>query len=101
PRRAGVVRPGSAGGGCRVSAELIPSQSSPFDALRLPNDRWSARSLMQSMGYSRWENFLVPLARAQKAADNQGYEVAHHFLRSQKVAGRPQGGGVMAEDFEL
>lgn len=83
-----------------MSTDLNPTNS-PFDALQLPNERWSARSLMTAMGYTRWENFLVPLARAQKAADNLGYAVAHHFLRSQKVAGRPQGGGIAPEDFEL
>lgn len=74
---------------------------SPFDAIMLPSERWSARDLMAAMGYSRWENFLVPLARAQKAADNLGYAVAHHFLRSQKVVQRPQGGGVASDDVHL
>lgn len=82
-----------------MTNELMPA--SPFDALQLSNGRWSARALMTAMGYSRWENFLIPLNRARKAADNQGYAVAHHFLRSQKVAGRPQGGGASSVDFEL
>jgi len=71
--------------------------TSPFDAIRqvLPDgsERWSARDLQLMMGYARWENFEVPIRRAMKAAENQGLDVEHHFLRSQKnpssLGGRP------------
>lgn len=50
-------------------------------------DRWSARSLMQLMGYARWENFEKPLTRAMQAARNTGADVAHLFLGSQEKTG--------------
>lgn len=50
-------------------------------------DRWSARSLMQLMGYARWENFEKPLTRAMQAARNTGGDVAHLFLGSQEKTG--------------
>lgn len=75
-------------------------QSSPFDAIRrvrpVGSEYWSARDLQPLMGYARWENFMSPLSRAMKTAENQNMDVAVLFLRSQeKTGGRPR------EDFEL
>ncbi|MBH0121527.1 phage antirepressor KilAC domain-containing protein [Rhodococcus sp. CX] len=53
------------------------------------------------MGYSAWRNFMVPIERAMKAAENQGHDVSSHFAGSRKVVVRPQGGGSEQEDFEL
>jgi DNA-damage-inducible protein D len=84
-----------------MSADLTTAGGdSPFDAIKHirpdGSEYWSARELMPSMGYSRWENFLVPLTRARKAAENQGHDLTGHFLRSQKISGTKP-----AEDFEL
>lgn len=54
-------------------------------------DRWSARALMQLMGYARWENFEKPLLRAMLATRNTGGDVGHLFLGSQEnTGGRPR-----------
>lgn len=59
-------------------------------------DRWSARSLMQLMGYARWENFEKPLTRAMQSAQNTGADIAHLFLGSQEKTG-----GRHRADWEL
>ncbi|WP_231611023.1 phage antirepressor KilAC domain-containing protein, partial [Rhodococcus sp. CX] len=78
---------------------------SPFDAIRQTrpdgSEFWSARDLAPVMGYSAWRNFMVPIERAMKAAENQGHDVSSHFAGSRKVVVRPQGGGSEQEDFEL
>ncbi|MBM4637798.1 phage antirepressor Ant [Rhodococcus hoagii] len=77
-------------------------QASPFDGLRrLRSDGsefWSARELMSPMGYSAWRNFLVPIERAMKSAENQGNDVTSNFVGSRKVSGLR---GPAQEDFEF
>lgn len=72
--------------------------TSPFDSIRRTRDDgteyWSARDLMPIMGYSAWRNFMVPIERAMKSAENQG--AADHFARSRKISETKP-----AEDFEL
>lgn len=77
-----------------------PPGGSPFDAIKRTRPDgttyWSARDLMPLLGYARWENFEVPLSRAQTSAAAQGYDVETLFLRSQeKGTGRPR------TDFQL
>ena len=79
---------------------------SPSDRIRRVRpdgtEYWSARDLMPLMGYSKWENFEKPIKRAMKTAENQGLDVDHQFLRSQKLAvQRRQGGGNAALEYEL
>lgn len=76
-----------------------PEDPSPFDQLRDPDERWSARKLQILMGYSRWENLTPALKRAMASASNEGLDVDDVFLRSQEnpseLGGRPR------EDFRL
>ncbi|WP_017602240.1 hypothetical protein [Nocardiopsis lucentensis] len=75
---------------------------SPFDAIKeLDSDgieRWSARTLQVLMGYARWGNLATAIERAKATARNQGMDVDHNFLRSQKVAGQT---GPAPKDFKL
>lgn len=71
-----------------MSAEIDTPAMSPFDAIRLADDRgehWSARDLQVVMGYARWETFEVPLNRAMKSAENVGSSVTGHFQGSLKI----------------
>jgi DNA-damage-inducible protein D len=71
-------------------SDLTLMGDGPFENFRRDTpdgDRWSARSLMQLMGYARWENFEKPLTRAMQAARNTGGDVAHLFLGSQEMTG--------------
>lgn len=73
-----------------AGTDLTLMGGSPFENFRrhyADGDRWSARSLMQLMGYSRWENFEKPLTRAMQAARNTGSDVGHLFLGSQEKTG--------------
>jgi phage antirepressor YoqD-like protein len=74
----------------------INGDESPFEAGRTPcpqggEDRWSARWLMEKMGYDNWQNFEQVIERAKTAAHNQGFNVRTLFtVVSKKGAGRPQ-----------
>ncbi|WP_083562357.1 phage antirepressor KilAC domain-containing protein [Mycobacterium malmoense] len=82
-----------------MSAALTSVVASPLDAGRVPcpqggEDRWSARWLMDQMGYSRWEDFERIIERAKQAAHNEGFNVHNLFrvFRStpKNTGGRPQ-----------
>lgn len=70
--------------------------ANPFDAGRTPcpqggEDRWSARWLMEQMGYPRWADFEPVIERAKIAAHNQGFNVKTLFrVSTEKTGGRPQ-----------
>lgn len=74
---------------------------SPFDTIKQVrpdgSEFWSARDLMDSMGYSYWKNFETPLNRAMTTARNEGLPVEILFTRTGKksLMGRPK------EDYEL
>lgn len=84
-----------------MSSELQPAPS-PFDAIRQTradgSEFWSARELMPLMGYATWRNFIVPVTRAMKAAENQGHAVTSNFAESRKVSGSR---GPAKDDYEL
>lgn len=74
----------------------LPQTESPFDRGRLPcpqggEDRWSARWLMDQMGYPRWQDFEPVVERAKIAAHNQGFNVRALFrVNTEKSGGRPR-----------
>lgn len=80
-------------------------ETSPFDAIKQTrpdgSEFWSARALMELMGYSAWRNFEVPLERAMRAAINQNIDVTSQFAESRKLVERSQGGGNTREDYHL
>lgn len=69
---------------------VISPTASPFDAIKQVSEGgaeyWSARDMQPLMGYSTWQNFMVPLNRAVAAAENQGADVDLNFMQSHKVA---------------
>lgn len=77
-----------------------PSSQSPFDRIRHVradgSEYWSARDLMPLMGYSAWRNFMVPIERAMRSAENQGHQVKRDFAESRKITDTKP-----AEDFEF
>ncbi|AWN04968.1 hypothetical protein I5H21_gp044 [Mycobacterium phage Byougenkin] len=79
-----------------MSELQLTGDQSPFDAGRIPcphggEDRWSARWLMEQMGYDNWQNFEKVVERAKVSAHNQGFNVRTLFTAvSKKGAGRPQ-----------
>lgn len=77
-------------------SDQLALTESPFDAGRLPcaqggEDRWSARWLMEQMGYDTWENFASVVERAKTAAHTAGFNPAILFRAgTKKTGGRPQ-----------
>lgn len=73
--------------------------TTPFDRIRHTrrtngHEYWSARDLMELMGYASWDKFRIPLRRAMKSAQNQGMDLGGVFHRSEKIpsdlGGRPR-----------
>ena len=52
---------------------------------------WLARELMPLLGYTRWENFVEAIRRAESACSAQGIEVSHHFRGVTKMISLPRG----------
>lgn len=80
------------------------SDGSPFDAGRIPcpqggEDRWSARWLMQQMGYTTWQYFEPVIERAKQAAVNEGFNAKTLFMVKHEMADREQGGGRKRTDY--
>lgn len=80
-----------------MNADLTLPGTSPFDAIALPGERWSARALMPLLGYGAdWRNFVAAVDRAKAAATNQGFDAADLFVGvTENSGGRPR------EDFHL
>lgn len=83
-----------------MSTDLIPA-ASPFDALRLDGDRWSARDLMPHMDYERWERFADAIERAKAACTNSGHDAEHHFRGAGKVIKGGRWGEQTVADYSL
>lgn len=68
------------------------TEKSMFDALMLEGEKWSARQLMQPLGYGAdWRNFESVIERAKVAAENQGYDYYDLFVGvTEKSGGRPR-----------
>lgn len=62
---------------------------------------WFARDLMAPLGYSRWENFAVAVAKAIESCKSTGYEVSDHFRGVTKLITHGKGGQREVEDFML
>ena len=75
---------------------IVPHDgSSPFDAIRQVdghgNEFWSARDLMEVMGYPRWHEFKPVIDRAMNSAVNQGHATETLFrVNPEKSGGRPR-----------
>lgn len=83
------------------AVEMIVASASPFDGIRIETlegrEYWSARDLMELLGYSQWRDFANAITRARAAAHNSGHETTQHFAQARKVAAS----GPAAEDFHL
>ncbi|MGE2733796.1 phage antirepressor KilAC domain-containing protein [Mycolicibacterium vaccae] len=82
-------------GRASVAISTVVADASPLDAGRIPcpqggEDRWSARWLMEQMGYAAWQKFEPIIERAKTAAHNEGFNVRTLFTQTvEKSGGRP------------
>jgi DNA-damage-inducible protein D len=62
---------------------------------------WTARALMQTLEYDRWENFEAVLEKAKAACGNSGVNVQNHFLETTQMVGIGSGAERKVKDFWL
>lgn len=74
----------------------VVALKSTFDGIvhQVPDENveyWLARELMGLLGYSRWENFLEAIKRAENACYLQKIELSYHFRDVTKMIQLPKG----------
>lgn len=62
---------------------------------------WSARELMQLLGYTKWENFEKVVTKAKESCQNAGMQVDDHFHEIEKVVKAGKGAQHEVEDILL
>lgn len=79
--------------GTAMSHDITPLRDtqphpSPFDAFKHDTEhgeRWSAREIMPTYGYEKWENFEESIERAKVSARNAGIDPSVAFSRRREV----------------
>lgn len=86
-----------------MTADLTPTNASPFDAVRQvradSSEFWTARDLMPLLGYDKWQNFERVIAEARHAAEIVG--AADQFTDSGKKVPVGSGATRMVADVEM
>jgi DNA-damage-inducible protein D len=62
---------------------------------------WMARDIQAILGYSRWENFVSAINRAQMACESTGLEPSHQFRETTKGIVAGKGAEVQRADYFL
>ncbi|MCF8245931.1 MAG: DNA damage-inducible protein D [Saprospiraceae bacterium] len=62
---------------------------------------WSARELMEILGYSKWENFKNALEKAKTACEKAGEKTTSHFVDVAKTVDLAKGAKRKVEDMAL
>lgn len=62
---------------------------------------WYGRSLMERLGYARWENFVEVIGKAEKACESAGVDPSNHFLSVTKEVSVGSGAMAPREDYIL
>ncbi len=62
---------------------------------------WSARTLQELLGYTKWENFERVILRAQESAKNSDYAIDDHFLKVRKMIETGKGAQREVIDYSL
>ena len=79
---------------------------STFDGIahKVPDENveyWLARELMPLLGYTRWENFVEAIKRAESACSAQKIDGSYHFRGVTKMISLPKGAKREIEDLML
>jgi DNA-damage-inducible protein D len=62
---------------------------------------WLARDIQETLGYTKWENFLAAINRAAESCRSDGKDTRDHFLGVRKMVGIGSGAKVQVEDIFL
>ena len=62
---------------------------------------WYARDLQKLLGYGKWENFLLVIAKAKVACANSKHTISDHFLDVRKMVSLGSGSQREIEDIKL
>ncbi|HWG69583.1 MAG TPA: DNA damage-inducible protein D [Steroidobacteraceae bacterium] len=62
---------------------------------------WRGREIMVKLGYTKWENFVDVIGKAQKACESSGASAGNHFLNVRKGVLGGSGTVVEREDYIL
>lgn len=62
---------------------------------------WFARDLQSLLGYTKWENFIKVVNKAQLAEANVNNHISHHFAKTVRVINMPNGGTKEIDDLFL
>lgn len=62
---------------------------------------WLARDLQKLLGYSKWENFIKVIEKAQIACKQANINVSDHFPDVRKTIAMPKGASKEIDDFML
>ena len=62
---------------------------------------WLARDLQHLLGYSKWENFVGVIYRAQTACEVSGHAIGDHFADVRKMVDLGSGSQREVEDLML
>lgn len=86
-------------------SDLINSARSTFDKLKCVSpkgiDYWSARDLMQPLGYSAWKNFTNVIEKARHTCESVGQEPDNHIYASVNMVSIGSGAKREKGDFYL
>ncbi len=62
---------------------------------------WSARELQEILGYTKWDNFLNAIEKAQKSCEGAGEKISDHFADIGKMIELAKGAQRTIPDFAL
>jgi len=88
-----------------MDSDIIKSLTADFESRSNSTDGgvefWLARDLQSLLGYDKWDNFKVVIAKAQSACEKSGFKLADHFAGVGKMVNLGSGGQREIEDMML
>src|SRR5688572_13934054 len=84
---------------------LFDDQTNPFERIKRIDEYgrevWIARELMPLLEYTKWQNFIKAIARAQTACRESGGDVNKHFGLLTSVTQTGKGRQQDIDDYRL
>lgn len=88
-----------------MKTEMIHTLTNTFEfyaqQTEVGTEFWLARDLQELLGYSKWENFLKVITKAQTACEISGHAILDHFPEVRKMVYLGSGSQREIDDFML